>query len=393
LRPARGPARPERADHRRQWAGHTVKLLSPSEDSLRAVLLRLGAVVPLDSAPVEQVAPLALPRYQPALVFNSQSFETIARLEEHRPLAAGPGHPDRAAPPLSGGAPSRTSWATWVKSPTTTRQEALGPGSAPSWAGRRAEQQACSVRGRGRQARRGERAGRDGAGGSVLAFDRRAEPAAAQDHDRLAAPAVHRSPWGLDPVSWRAGRHESKGEILASTAGLPSTPTTSWAASRHQLPRAHSDSAGLPLYNRAIKGAYPPASPFKLATAAMALRRGIVTFSTHMDSACRAGSGSATGFKCWKKEGHGSLDLTGAIAASCDVPLPARTQARARPHARRRGRARVPERSGIDLGAESRSLSRSRAWYDSTYGPRGWTNAVTLNLAIGQGENSRPSST
>ena len=48
------------------------------------------------------------------------------------------------------------------------------------------------------------------------------------------------------------------------------------------------------------------------------------------------------------------------------------------------------ERSGIDLFNESRSFfPRTRAWYDSTYGPRGWTNAVTLNLSIGQGENSQ----
>jgi penicillin-binding protein 2 len=70
--------------------GYTVKLLSPSEDSLRAVLARLDAVVPLDSAPVEQVVRRwRSARYQPALVFNSQSFETIARLEEHRPSLPG----------------------------------------------------------------------------------------------------------------------------------------------------------------------------------------------------------------------------------------------------------------------------------------------------------------
>jgi penicillin-binding protein 2 len=30
-----------------------------------------------------------------------------------------------------------------------------------------------------------------------------------------------------------------------------------------------------------------------------------------------------------------------------------------------------------------------RSYFDGLYGPRGWTTAVTLNLAIGQGENSQ----
>jgi penicillin-binding protein 2 len=31
----------------------------------------------------------------------------------------------------------------------------------------------------------------------------------------------------------------------------------------------------------------------------------------------------------------------------------------------------------------------STAYYDKTYGPRGWSNAVILNLSIGQGENTQ----
>ena len=65
--------------------GYSVKLLAPSQDSLWAVLGRLATLVALDSSDLDQVVRRyrAAP-YQPALVFNSMSFEVISRLEEHR---------------------------------------------------------------------------------------------------------------------------------------------------------------------------------------------------------------------------------------------------------------------------------------------------------------------
>ena len=48
------------------------------------------------------------------------------------------------------------------------------------------------------------------------------------------------------------------------------------------------------------------------------------------------------------------------------------------------------DRTGIDLGHEVKPVwPANTAYYDRLRGPRGWTNAVTLNLAIGQGENTQ----
>jgi penicillin-binding protein 2 len=50
------------------------------------------------------------------------------------------------------------------------------------------------------------------------------------------------------------------------------------------------------------------------------------------------------------------------------------------------------ERTGIDLPYEERSMfpdSNVTAYYNNKYGARGWTNAVVLNLSIGQGENAQ----
>ena len=73
-----------------------------------------------------------------------------------------------------------------------------------------------------------------------------------------------------------------------------------------------------PLQNRAIQGRYSPGSTFKIAVATAALQEGIITpgFQVHCP-----GSGTFYGrtFKCWKKGGHGTVDLEHAIEQSCNV--------------------------------------------------------------------------
>ena len=73
-----------------------------------------------------------------------------------------------------------------------------------------------------------------------------------------------------------------------------------------------------PLQNRAIQGRYSPGSTFKMAVALAALEEGVITpdFKVHC-----AGGANFYGryFKCWKKGGHGTVDLRHAIEQSCDV--------------------------------------------------------------------------
>jgi membrane peptidoglycan carboxypeptidase len=73
-----------------------------------------------------------------------------------------------------------------------------------------------------------------------------------------------------------------------------------------------------PLNNRAIQGRYSPGSTFKMAVALAALEEGVITpdFKVHC-----SGGASFYGhyFKCWRKGGHGAIDLRHAIEQSCDV--------------------------------------------------------------------------
>jgi len=150
-----------------------------------------------------------------------------------------------------------------------------------------------------------------------------------------------------------------------------------------------------PLFNKVIQGTYPPASTWKLATASIGLSNKVVTFSERMPVACSGGMQYGRRyFRCWEKRGHGSTTLAQAIEKSCDVYF--------YQLGLKIGLSRLVgggidlefhERSGIDLPNEYKPrfpLRDVRAYYNRRYGPRGWTaGANSLNLSIGQGENSQ----
>jgi penicillin-binding protein 2 len=147
-----------------------------------------------------------------------------------------------------------------------------------------------------------------------------------------------------------------------------------------------------PLFNRAIQARYPPASPWKLAVAALALRRGLVTIDARMSIPCAGGMQYYNRyFRCWDADGHGDISLREAIQYSCDVyfyQLGLKLTLNNLLHDAAELGLALP--TGIDLPSEATPVfPPSTEYYNRRYGPRGWTNAVTLNLAIGQGENDQ----
>lgn len=379
--------------------GYTVKLFAPSLDTLRAVLGRLRALTPIDSAEVEVIVRrFRDARYQPALVFSGADFAMVSKLEEHRFLL--PGLVVQTEPRRLYG--TSTAVAHLVGYVGEVSEAELGQGRFPG-------------------SRMGSIVGRDGLeleydsilrgvdGVQYTEVDARGRMVREQVSTPSLAPIAGRQiqttidlplQQFIDSL-WTAALPDVRGAIMAMTPdgkilSLYSAPAfdpndfiggiaaPTWLS-------LNTDPAK-PLINRAIRGTYPPASPFKLATAVIALRRGVVDFHTHMPSPCRGGyQFGSRFFRCWKREGHGSLDLTGAIAASCDtyfyqlglrIGLPALLEDG--------NQLGFSERSGIDLGSESKPLLPANIkYYNDRYGTRGWTNAVTLNLSIGQGENNQ----
>lgn len=73
-----------------------------------------------------------------------------------------------------------------------------------------------------------------------------------------------------------------------------------------------------PLTNRALQGQYPPGSTLKPIMALAALEEAVITPDTSFNCSGGLTLGGRT-FRCWRRTGHGALDLKQAIAQSCDV--------------------------------------------------------------------------
>ncbi len=74
-----------------------------------------------------------------------------------------------------------------------------------------------------------------------------------------------------------------------------------------------------PLLNRAIQGLYAPGSTFKIITALAGLEEGVITPDKILVNCTGGISLGQWTFGCWKKEGHGPVNLRRALVESCDV--------------------------------------------------------------------------
>jgi penicillin-binding protein 2 len=148
-----------------------------------------------------------------------------------------------------------------------------------------------------------------------------------------------------------------------------------------------SDNGANPLLNRVIQGTYPPGSTFKMVSMTGALRAGIMSSYTRLQPCTGSYQFGGRLFKCWKHDGHGSLDFIEALEKSCDVYFyqvgPRLGLPRLEQMARDFG---FGDRTGIDLPQEKKGLIPSPAWYDQRWGSGRWRPGLMLNLTIGQGE-------
>lgn len=73
-----------------------------------------------------------------------------------------------------------------------------------------------------------------------------------------------------------------------------------------------------PLLNRALNGQYSPASTFKMVVGFAALAENVTTTEFTVNCTGRIKLGNRF-FHCWKKKGHGVVNLEKSIASSCDI--------------------------------------------------------------------------
>jgi penicillin-binding protein 2 len=376
--------------------GYSVSILGRGPDSLRAELRRLAQVIMLSEAQIEQ----AVTRFRqeptrPTVIVGDASFEQVSVLEEHRmqfPNLIIQTAPKRYYP--DGAAVSAFVGYTGEITDNELASSAFRDYRAGQQVGKQGLERQYEQQLRGRE---GSRFVEVDARGRVVR-----EAGARPDILPVGAPPL-RTHIDLDlqrVVAALMDTLQGGAVVLEPSSGavlaLHSTPTYDPNRFVGGIPQDYWNQLladpRKPMYNKAIQGKYPPASTFKLVTAVVALREGVVALDSRMPQTCTGSYlfGSRP-FRCWEKKGHGSLTLAQAIEKSCDVYFYQLGLRLTLSRLLAGGVAlRFGEKSGIDLPGEyTPDWPYAVDYYNQRFGADGWTNAVTLNLAIGQGENTQ----
>ncbi|MGC1395967.1 MAG: penicillin-binding protein 2 [Coleofasciculaceae cyanobacterium] len=142
-------------------------------------------------------------------------------------------------------------------------------------------------------------------------------------------------------------------------------------------------SKGTPFVNRAMRG-FPPASTFKVVTAAAGMESGKYPPSTVLQTFAALNVGG-TSFGEWNQAGFGPLGFVGAMAISSNTFFGQIGRGVGGPTlidwSRRFG---FGQKTGIEISEESPGLIADDAWKRKEYQWE-WTTGDTVNMSIGQG--------
>ncbi|WP_084813484.1 penicillin-binding protein 2 [Desulfogranum japonicum] len=139
-----------------------------------------------------------------------------------------------------------------------------------------------------------------------------------------------------------------------------------------------------PLVNKLVQGQYPPGSTFKAITAVAGLAEGVITPESVIYCPGHYRFGNRT-YRCWKRGGHGAVNLKRALSESCDVYFYQVGQRlgvdRIAKYAKLFG---LGKKTGIEMEHEKAGIVPTIAWKKKRYG-KSWQEGETLSVAIGQG--------
>lgn len=139
-----------------------------------------------------------------------------------------------------------------------------------------------------------------------------------------------------------------------------------------------------PLSNKAVAGAYPPGSTFKMVTALAALESGLINAQTGVYCPGHYEVGTRR-FHCWKRGGHGTVSLHSALAESCDVYFYDIAQKIGIDRIAEMGRKLgLGQRMDLPMSAITEGVMPDKAWLAQRYG-QDWRIGDTINASIGQG--------
>lgn len=176
------------------------------------------------------------------------------------------------------------------------------------------------------------------------------------------------------------------GQILAMVSEPDYDPNVFVAGISNQDFQTLQQAPDRPLYNRALRGLYPPASTIKPYMAITGLESGIAvpSFSIY-DPGWYQLPNTDHVFRDWRFHGHGTVNLNKAIIASCDTYF--------FDLGHKLGITRIDnmlskfgfgELSGVDIGEELPGVLASPKWKRRVKGMP-WYEGDTINSSIGQG--------
>lgn len=147
-----------------------------------------------------------------------------------------------------------------------------------------------------------------------------------------------------------------------------------------------SDAIERPLYNRAVRGLYPPASTVKPFVALAGLEKGVIDINSHVyDPGWYRLPNVTHKYRDWKRTGHGVINVIRAITVSCDTFF--------YQLGNKMGISSIEDMlvqfgygqlTHIDLNEEAPGLVPNPRWKRATKGVS-WYPGDTLITAIGQG--------
>jgi len=139
-----------------------------------------------------------------------------------------------------------------------------------------------------------------------------------------------------------------------------------------------------PMQNRVIQSVYPPGSIFKHVVAGAGLQSGMVDPKETVFCSGSVKLGRRV-FRCWRRGGHGKVDMNRALVESCDVYFyklgKKLTVDRMSEFAKAVG---FGQKTGIRLPHEKSGNIPTREWKLKRFG-ESWQGGDNLNMAIGQG--------
>lgn len=148
--------------------------------------------------------------------------------------------------------------------------------------------------------------------------------------------------------------------------------------------RALTENKYRPLASKSVQGLYPPGSTFKMVTALAALEAGVISSEEtvwcpgYLEVANRR-------FHCWKRAGHGHVDLKASLRESCDVYFyDVALKVGIEKISEMAHRLGLGQRYDIPMSAVARGRAPTKDWKRANHG-QDWVIGDTVNASIGQG--------